>query len=224
MVTIKTLIQALQQASPSGRCVRRIAAALLCGGLAFGMASDAQASNPRYGTPKIRPQISQSGQPLLGFVGQMQFGYGLVVQSVNPGSLADQIGLEPGDVITALNGQPVQSLDMYYTLLRESGGFVQMEAIDSRTGNPAGLDFYLDNGASSPVGCAPVTGGRPGVGAAGMGGGMNGGGVAGFNGSSRPFASQPIRQAPNVIRPNTSNYRPAGTSSGIARPPVIRRY
>ena len=212
MVTIKTLIQALQRTSLSGRCVRRIAAALVCGGMAFGMASNAQASNPRYGTPKIRPQLSQSGQPLLGFVGQMQFGYGLVVQSVNPGSLADQIGLEPGDVITALNGQPVLSLDTYYTLLRESGGFVQMDAIDSRTGNPAGLDFYLDNGASNAVGCAPVVGGRSGVGAAGMGRNMN------MNGSAH------TRQVPILIRSNTSNRQSGGASSSIGRPIVVRRY
>ena len=214
MATIKTLTRFLQHTSSSGRCVLRVAAAVLCGGIALGMASDVQASNQRYGTPRLRPQLSQSGQPLLGFVGQMQFGYGLVVQSVNPGSLADQIGLEPGDVITALNGQPVLSLDTYYSLLRNSGGFVQMEAIDCRTGNPAGLDFYLDNGASGMVAAAPIAG-------AGMGGGMNAGG---FNGPSGNFGAQPIRSVPNVIRPNSGGYRPGGASSGFVRPPVVRRY
>lgn len=47
--------------------------------------------------------------PKLGFTGQMVYGYGMKVLSVNWGSAAQRAGLEAGDVITRINGRNIRS-------------------------------------------------------------------------------------------------------------------
>lgn len=44
---------------------------------------------------------------------------GVVVFSVDSGSAAEQAGLQPGDVITAVNGMPLQSVEDLFAALRE---------------------------------------------------------------------------------------------------------
>lgn len=45
---------------------------------------------------------------------------GLLIESVEPGSTAEQIGLQPGDVIVSLGGRPVQSMGDLRDALRNS--------------------------------------------------------------------------------------------------------
>lgn len=72
--------------------------------------------------------------PLLGFMGT-DLHWGVRVDSVGYGSAARRIGLEPGDVIIALNGMPVRCMHDYHRALAQSGGVVELEVRDVRTGN-----------------------------------------------------------------------------------------
>jgi serine protease Do len=53
-----------------------------------------------------------------------QFGYqpgtGVIVSAVVPGSPADDAGVEPGDLITAVNGQAVTSVDQFRKAVSEA--------------------------------------------------------------------------------------------------------
>lgn len=159
------------------------------------VATVAEAATPRSRAPaRCVVPMSSNGQPLLGFMGVMIYGQGLEVQSVNPGSLAAQIGLEPGDLITAINGQAVLSLPDYYALLRASGGLVEMEVFDVRGTGTIGLQFYLDNGVSDPGQCAPGQGGaRPGLPSSRP--------MSGFNGRPQFTPSTVIPPRSNLPRP-----------------------
>lgn len=44
--------------------------------------------------------------------------FGAKVYQVFPNSVADQMGLEPGDIISQLNGQPIQSFNQIYGMLK----------------------------------------------------------------------------------------------------------
>ncbi len=50
----------------------------------------------------------------LGYAGRVQPEWGFVIERVDRGTAADQFGLQPGDVIFALNGSPIRSSGQYY--------------------------------------------------------------------------------------------------------------
>jgi serine protease Do len=59
------------------------------------------------GSIGITFQEDRSNNPVL--LKELGAPYGIVVEAVEPGSPADKSGLQPGDVITEVNGQPVHS-------------------------------------------------------------------------------------------------------------------
>lgn len=100
------------------------------------------------------PMPVNVGVPLLGFTGDA-CGWGVHVRSVNWGSVAQRIGLEPGDVIVGLNGRPVRSLNDYYRALQQSGGVVALEVRDVRTGNlVTTVPYNVFQSTSNGVACA----------------------------------------------------------------------
>jgi hypothetical protein len=66
--------------------------------------------------------------------------YALQVVQVLPGSTAAWQGIEPGDVIVAVNNIPVRSLTDLNVLVAQSGRIASLSVIDGRTG---GLDQVL---------------------------------------------------------------------------------
>jgi len=69
-----------------------------------------------------------SGRPLIGIIGQPvtpanadYFGWvvGVYIRSVTPGSAADNAGLAVGDIITALGGEEVDSIELLRLILRD---------------------------------------------------------------------------------------------------------
>jgi len=69
-----------------------------------------------------------SGRPLIGIIGQnvspanaeyYDWVVGIYIRSVNPGSAADTAGMEVGDIITALDGSDISSLETLRFALRD---------------------------------------------------------------------------------------------------------
>ena len=107
--------------------------------LAASFASNATAQNrptQKRAVQQAQPQVNQQGQqrtyvnpgyqqptPKLGFNGQMIYGYGMKVVSVNWGSAAQRAGLESGDVILKINGRQIRSQWDYDQALQNSANF-----------------------------------------------------------------------------------------------------
>ena len=73
------------------------------------------------GSIGIRFEETRSSNPVL--LKELGAPYGVVVESVEPGSPADRAGLQPGDVITSVNGQPVRiGSDLVNPIARTSVG------------------------------------------------------------------------------------------------------
>ncbi len=117
---------------------------------------------PLYGAPQTRlrpvfpPPVTYPTPyvPRLGIMGHMQYGYGMVVDSVNYGSLARRIGLERGDVIVRINNHPINNDHSYNQALIKAvqyqGGFVDLLVIDVRTGMTRHRAGNLNGGFSGP--------------------------------------------------------------------------
>lgn len=76
----------------------------------------------------------EHGSPPLGIHGRFEHGYGLVVERVGWGSPAGRIGLEPGDVIRAIDGRWLRTEADYRRQLRDSDGNLTVIIRDVRTG------------------------------------------------------------------------------------------
>jgi S1-C subfamily serine protease len=72
--------------------------------------------------------------PRLGIYGHFEWGRGMVVDSVAWGTPAARMGLEPGDLIRAINGRPVESEWDYFQALSYSGGYARVTVRDVRSG------------------------------------------------------------------------------------------
>jgi S1-C subfamily serine protease len=59
---------------------------------------------------------------------------GMVITSVIPGSPAERIGLEVGDVITEVNGRPTRIAREMDDAVRNSRGYLRLRIVDVRTG------------------------------------------------------------------------------------------
>jgi len=104
---------------------------------------------PNYGYPgQVYP--FSSFWEMLGFYGH--YGYyggqqGMVVSNVNDNTLANQIGLVAGDIITAVNGQSVQNADQFVQALREAKGPITLSVYDTRTGRTSNMNFNAEDAA-----------------------------------------------------------------------------
>lgn len=73
-----------------------------------------------------RGQLFPDGKPRLGV--EVEPGAsGLQVRSVRPGSLADELGLQPGDHLQSINGEPVRSTDDVSAALGKDNGRVEVK-------------------------------------------------------------------------------------------------
>jgi S1-C subfamily serine protease len=61
-------------------------------------------------------------------------GQGMRVTAVQPGSVADELGIEPGDVVLTVHRWPVRSLDWWHLLRSGDDGSVRLEIEDGKTG------------------------------------------------------------------------------------------
>ncbi|MBX3415358.1 MAG: PDZ domain-containing protein [Pirellulales bacterium] len=87
---------------------------------------------------------------MLGFYGH--YGYyggqqGMVVSGVHGNTLANQIGLAAGDIITSVNGQPVQNAEQFVQALREAKGPITLSVYDTRNGRTSNLNFNAEDAA-----------------------------------------------------------------------------
>ena len=74
---------------------------------------------------------------------------GFRIDSVVEGSVAQQVGLEPGDVILRINGQSVATQSGWVQAINNSGGQVQLAVRNVRDGGIVMLDANL--GGSPPI-------------------------------------------------------------------------
>ncbi|QDT63128.1 PDZ domain-containing protein [Calycomorphotria hydatis] len=94
--------------------------------------------NPNHNhSPKlyIAPQPQPNPgchQVVLGLYGQPLYGYGLQVTSVVNFSIAQQIGLEPGDVITQANGRLIRNRWDLRQAMTNCGRFINLTVSDIR--------------------------------------------------------------------------------------------
>jgi predicted metalloprotease with PDZ domain len=87
--------------------------------------------------------------PQLGFMSFFN-GYGEQVVSVTPGSLAWEAGLEPHDVVVAVNGARLRYDGHWYALMQDAAyrGHVMLAIRDCRTGQIVRrhIDLGMDSG------------------------------------------------------------------------------
>lgn len=90
--------------------------------------------------PNLPPPVTNPATPRLGIMGHLQhhWGFGMVVDSVNPGSTADRMGLERGDRIVEINNRQINSDRSYneslWNAVRFQHGRVTLKVVDVRTG------------------------------------------------------------------------------------------
>lgn len=99
--------------------------------------------------------LAQVNIPTLGFFGHVDPNWGMVVDSVVQGSIAQQLGLETNDAIVEINGQPIRSQGDYFAAMQACGGRGSLLVFDWRTRRHvlvsttlAPLDPYSYNGTS----------------------------------------------------------------------------
>lgn len=106
---------------------------------------------PHFPPPVVHP-IPVT--PRLGIMGHIEYGYGMVVDSVNYGTVANRMGLERGDVIVRINNRQINSDSSYQQALFQAhqtqGGFVDLVVIDVRTGMTRHRAGNLNGGFSGP--------------------------------------------------------------------------
>jgi S1-C subfamily serine protease len=99
-------------------------------------------ADPFYYRPQpVQPFVGPIGSPVrphLGIMEHFQFGLGMVVDQVFPGSSADRMGLERGDVIHRINGHEIANEWTYRHALNQAvqfdNGRVNLHVMNARTG------------------------------------------------------------------------------------------
>jgi S1-C subfamily serine protease len=80
----------------------------------------------------------------LGVIGD--FGpQGLRIRIVAPGTAAERLGLQPGDLLAAIDNRAVRSQQDFLTALKRSGGFVTLSVRKAPDGTPVTLQAELIN-------------------------------------------------------------------------------
>lgn len=89
-----------------------------------------------------------AGVVRLGCSGRFEPDWGLVLEHVDPISIAHQMGLKRGDVIVEINGASLRSLGHYYRLLNNSRGRIQftIEEASSRKLISRALKLQVQHG------------------------------------------------------------------------------
>ena len=113
--------------------------------------STASASQPQalLLNPGLNPGPVCHDLPRFGFSSFTINGFGERVTNVRWGSIAQQLGLECGDIILSLNGFPLSYHGSWNDALREamlSGGYVQLTVRDVRTGFIATRETFVGGG------------------------------------------------------------------------------
>lgn len=96
--------------------------------------------------PRMRPTLRPVEPVRLGFVGHVDRGEGMHVERVLYGSIADQIGLEAGDLIERINGQRIRCNEDYFDAIRNAFGVFNLVVHDVRTGHHNTLRFRVVSG------------------------------------------------------------------------------
>ena len=92
--------------------------------------------------------------PRFGFSSFNINGFGERITSVRWGGIAQQMGLESGDIILSLNGFPLSYQGSWNDALREAvynGGWVQLTVRDVRTGFVATRETFVGGNGYGPV-------------------------------------------------------------------------
>lgn len=97
------------------------------------VSSSAQAQVRTYLRVAPGPDL-MGGTPRLGILGHFDWGHGMHVDSVMWGTPAQQMGLEPGDVIRSINGRWLRTESDYFVAMSYSGSHVRVLVEDVRTG------------------------------------------------------------------------------------------
>jgi hypothetical protein len=114
-------------------------------------------ATPAFAQVRPQPQLKPA-QPQLYLKQQA-----LLLIQVVPGSTADRQGLEAGDIIVGVNGNPVRSLaDLNYWIGR-AGRVAELDVLDGNTGWLNPVLVYPRNGRIGVV-CQPVPLDNPGLG------------------------------------------------------------
>jgi hypothetical protein len=128
------------------------------------MISTASAAPPKalLLNPTLTPGNGCYELPKFGFSSFSINGFGERVTGVRWGGIAQQMGLERGDVILSLNGYPLTYHGSWNDALSEAvynnGGYVKLKIRDSRTGFIAFRQTYVGNfGAPVVYNHGPVT-------------------------------------------------------------------
>lgn len=116
--------------------------------------SSASADSPKslYMQPTLVPGQGCYELPRFGFSSFNINGFGERITGVRWGGLAQQMGLESGDVILRLNGYPLSYHGSWNDALREAmnqGGYVRLTIRDVRTGSIRNRETYV--GGYGPV-------------------------------------------------------------------------
>lgn len=108
-------------------------------------------SQPRS-QPYLRPQFPQQpgyGRVSLGFYGDFHEGHGMHVNSVVPGSIAQRLGLERGDVIVRINNQNLTCEHDYFNALQNTS-HVRLLVQNVRTGRTQWTNSVAVNDVRHP--------------------------------------------------------------------------
>lgn len=126
----------------------RTTALALLASLSLMTISSASADNPKalLLNPTLVPGQGCYELPKFGFSSFNINGFGERITKVRWGGLAQQMGLESGDVILRLNGFPLSYQGSWNDALREAmsqGGYVRLTVRDVRTGYIATRETYV---------------------------------------------------------------------------------
>lgn len=135
---------------------------MTCGLMAVGMVALMGAGSAVAGpvlplAPRLRPIAPHPVNPFtprLGIMGHIQYGRGMVVDSVNHGTVAARLGLERGDMIVRINDRQINNDRGYQEALwsaaRYLDGYVDLVVVDVRSGRTTHRTGYLRTG-SGPI-------------------------------------------------------------------------
>jgi len=84
-----------------------------------------------------------NGRPAFGAAATAVAG-GVRVDGVAPGSPSELAGLDPGDIITEINGRPVTTVADYFAAVAASPDEMDFTVLNSRTGQKQGMIVTLD--------------------------------------------------------------------------------
>ena len=97
----------------------------------------------------------------LGIVGYENNGRGLAIHASRPGSAAARLGLEQGDVILAVNDNPIRTIQGYQRTLQQAKGAVRLVFQDVRTRQVKTTEVALDGNRSRILPFRPAPGAPP---------------------------------------------------------------